>query len=79
MSCLLDRLKVKRLKGSFNSKKCTYRSLSSSLQEIHFIRNKDIQIEHNRIKHPNWQEVTNWLFISVNARQPRTNPAPKQD
>lgn len=79
MSCLLDRLKVKRLKGSLNSKKCTNRSLSSSLQEIHFIRNKHIQIEHNRIKHPNWQEATNWLFISVNARHPRTNPAPKQD
>ena len=32
-----------------NSEKCTYRSLSSSLQEIHFIRNKHIQIERNRI------------------------------
>ena len=79
MSCLLDRLKVKRLRGSFNGEKCTYKSLSSSLQEIHFIWNKHIQIEHNRIKQPNWQEATNWLFISVKARQPRTNPVPNQD
>ena len=40
-----------------NSEKCTYRGLSSSLQEIHFIRNKHIQIEHNRIKHLNWEEA----------------------
>ena len=32
-----------------NSEKCTYRGLSSSLQEIHFIRNKHIQTERNRI------------------------------
>ena len=40
-----------------NSEKCTYRGLSSSLQEIHFIRNKHIQIERNRINQLNWQEA----------------------
>ena len=37
------------------------------------------EIEHNRIKNPNWQEATSWLFTSVaedlNSGRPRTNPA----
>ena len=51
--------------------KCTYRSLSSSLQEIHFIRNKHIQIERNRINHLNWQEAT-WGNREQIQRQSRT-------
>ena len=38
-----------------------------------------IQIQHNRIKNPNWQEATSWLFTSVakdlNSGWQRTNPA----
>ena len=38
------------------------------------LRNK-IQIQHNRIKNPNWQEAISWLFISVaedlNTGRPR--------
>ena len=37
---------------------------------------------HNRIKNPNWQEATSWLFTSVtedfNSGRPRTNPASGQ-
>ena len=38
----------------------------ASLQALHSNTWKQIiQIEHNRIKNPNWQEVTSWLFTSV--------------
>ena len=41
-----------------------------------------IQIQHNKIKNPNWQEATGWLFTSVaedlNSGRPRTNPASGQ-
>ena len=44
--------------------------------------NKIIQIQHNRIKNPNWQEAPSWLFTSVaeafNTGQPITNPASGQ-
>ena len=46
--------------------------LSNTYKEI-------IQIRHNMIKNPNWQEATIWLFTSVaedlNSGRPRTNPA----
>ena len=38
----------------------------ASLQALHSNTWKQIiQIEHNRIKNPNWQEVTSCLFTSV--------------
>ena len=41
-----------------------------------------MQIKHNRIKNPNWQEATSWLFTSVaedlNLGWLRTNPASGQ-
>ena len=38
----------------------------ASLQALHSDTYKQIiQIQHNRIKNPNWQEATCWLFISV--------------
>ena len=43
---------------------------------------KIIQIQHNRIKNPNWQEETSRLFTSVaedlNSGRQRTNPASGQ-
>ena len=45
--------------------------LSNTYKEI-------IQIRHNMIKNPNWQEATIWLFTSVaedlNSGRPITNP-----
>ena len=39
-------------------------------------------MQHNRIKNPNWQEATSWLFTSVaedlNSGRPSTNPASGQ-
>ena len=54
---------------------------SASLLAIHSNNQKQIiQIEHNRIKNPNWQEATIWRCTSVakilNSGQPRTNPNP---
>ena len=41
-----------------------------------------IQIQHNRIKNPNWQKATSWLFTSVaenlNSGRPSANPASGQ-
>ena len=38
-----------------------------------------LQMQHNRIKNPNWQVATSWLFTRVakdlNLGQPRTNSA----
>ena len=38
--------------------------------------------QHNRIKNPNWQKATSWLFTSVaenlNSGRPSTNPASGQ-
>ena len=55
----------------------------ASLQALHSNTWKQIiQIEHNRIKNPNWQEATSWLFTSVaedlSSGQPSTNPASGQ-
>ena len=40
------------------------------------------QIQHNRIRNPNWQETTSWLFTSeaedLNLGRPSTNPASGQ-
>ena len=39
-------------------------------------------MQHNRIKNPNWQKATSWLFTSVaenlNSGRPSTNPASGQ-
>ena len=38
----------------------------ASLQALHSnISKQIIQIQHNRIKNPTWQEATSWLFTSV--------------
>ena len=55
----------------------------ASLQALHSNAWKQIiQIEHNRIKNPNWQEATSRLFTSVakdfNSGQLRTNPGSGQ-
>ena len=52
----------------------------SSLQALYSNTQKQIiQIQHNRIKKPNWQKATSQLFTSVaedlNSGQPSTNPA----
>ena len=51
----------------------------ASLQALHSITQKQIQIQHNRISNPNRQEATSQLFTSVteglNSGQRRTNPA----
>ena len=49
----------------------------ASLQTLHANTQKQIiRIQCNRIKNPNWQEATSWLFTSVaedlNTGQPRT-------
>ena len=34
-------------------------------QSTQIIQKQRIQIQHNRIKNPNWQEATSWLLPSV--------------
>ena len=50
-------------------------SLSSQYRHSSQILRNKIQIQHNRIKNPNWQEAISWLFISVagdlNSGRPR--------
>ena len=36
-----------------------------SRQSTQIIQKQRIQIQHNRIKNPNWQEATSWLLPSV--------------
>ena len=55
----------------------------ANLQALHSNTKKQIiQIEHNRIKNPNWKEAISWLFTSVaedlSSGQPSTNPASGQ-
>ena len=55
----------------------------ASLQALHSNNYKtDNANKHDRIKNPNWQEATSWLFTSVaedlNLGRPRTNPASGQ-
>ena len=55
----------------------------ASLQALRLNRYKQkIQIQHNGIKNPNWQEATRWLFTraaeDLNTGLPRTNPASGQ-
>ena len=53
----------------------------ASFQALHANNEKQIhiQIEHNKINNPNWQEDTSWPFTSVaehlNLGQPRVNSA----
>ena len=38
-------------------------SQSANLQALHSnIQKQIIQIQHNRIKNPNWRKATSWLF-----------------
>ena len=39
----------------------------ASLQALH--SNTIIQIQHNRIKNPNWQKATSWLFTITNVAE----------
>ena len=55
----------------------------ASLRALHSNTLKQIiQIQHNRIKDPNRQEATSWLFTRVaedlNLGRPSTNPATGQ-
>ena len=55
----------------------------ASLQALHSNSWKQIiQIQHNRIKNPKWQEATSWLIISVakdfNSVRSTTDPASGQ-
>ena len=53
----------------------------ASFQALHANNEKqiNIQIEHNKINNPNWQEATSWPSTSVaehlNLGQPRVNSA----
>ena len=65
--------------------KCVYKTKYSkhSLEALHSNNKKQsIQMEHNRIKNPNWQEAASWLFMSVdedlNLEGPRTDPVSGQ-
>ena len=65
--------------------KCVYKTKYGkySLEALHSNNKKQsIQMEHNRIKNPNWQEAASCLFTSVeedlNLEGPRTNPASGQ-
>ena len=57
----------------------TYKERTASLQALHSNTWKQIiQIQHNRIKNPNWWETTSWLFTTsmakdLNSGQPRMN------
>ena len=43
-----------------------YLAYPASLQALHSNPQKQIfPIQHNKIKNPNWQEATRWLFTSV--------------
>ena len=64
---------------------CLYKTWYSkySLEALHSNNKKQsIQMEHNRIKNPNWQQAASCLFTSVeedlNLEGPRTNPASGQ-
>ena len=52
----------------------------ASLQALHsnLTQKQIIQIQHNMIKNPNWQEAASWLFTSaaedLNPGRPRINP-----
>ena len=50
----------------------------ASLQALHSNTYKQIiQIQHNRIKYPKWQERTSWLFTRVSESSERDlNPGP---
>ena len=57
-----------------------YLAYPASFHALHSNTQKQIiQIQHNRIKNPNWQRATTWLFTSIaknlNSGEPRTNPA----
>ena len=44
----------------------TYKERTASLQALHSNTWKQIiiQIQHTRVKNPNWQEATTWLFTT---------------
>ena len=57
----------------------TYEERTASLQALHSNTWKQIiQVQHTRVKNPNWREATTWLFTTsmakdLNSGQPRTN------
>ena len=64
-------------------KACLYVAYPASLQALHLNTLKQIiQIQHKRIKDPNWQEATSGLLTIVakdlNLGRPRTNPVSGQ-
>ena len=71
--CLKKVFKVWRL---VYSGKCTQLIQLVCKHSSQILRNK------NRIKNPNWQEATSWLFTNMaedlNTGQPRTNPSSRQ-
>ena len=60
-------------------------SQSANLQALHSnIQKQIIQIQHNRIKNPNWQKAPSWLFTSVaenlnSGRQHKSSKWPERD
>ena len=60
--------KKKRLKACLQWK--LHLACPANLQALHSnIQKQIIQIQHNRIKNPNWQKATSWLFTLKRGRE----------